>query len=231
MSDDSVDSAPRIIKIIVGEERGTPKVFYAPAAVLCRQSAFFKAALNGAFSEALQNSVALPEDEPARFEQVLCWMYGQQDISLFKGFKKFGNLDDDDDSDGRHLENICDFLILADKLLIEPPPASQLAEAMPNIALTDKNIRCAYSIALARPIATLFAEQSVYKYMCTIEGSSTEFHDFEFAKELEEVPGYAADLLGLVRHAICNGAKPLAKSYSIAFKSRSMSYISTRWVR
>lgn len=229
MCNGAEDSPPRIITITVGEERGQPKIFYAPAGVLCRQSAFFKAALNGAFAEAQQDSVALPEDDPVRLEQVLCWMYGQQDISLFKDFSNSEDLKDD--NDGRYLENICDFLVLADKLLIDPPPASQLAETMLNPPLTAKNIRCAYSITLARPIATLFAEHSVYKYMCTIEGSLTEFHDFEFAKELEEVPGYVADLLGLVRHAMCNGAKPLAKSYKIAFKCRTMSWISERWVR
>lgn len=218
---------PRMITINVGDPAGTNyQVFYVLATVLCQHSAFFRGALEGQFSEAHSDQVDLPEDDPILFSHILLWMHGQ-DYSFPVPFL-FGETDASAKpytfTTTSAMTNTLNFLILADKLLLEPNPAGHIAlKHMTNLMrggreLTADNIRLAYKVSSARPVALFFAKHSVAKYIATMSNqaftaaSTTAFGSttqkllaFEFAKELQEVSGYAADLLNLVALAIRDG--------------------------
>ncbi|KAL2844136.1 BTB/POZ protein [Aspergillus pseudoustus] len=50
-------------------------VFHVHRAILCSQSPFFKAAINGNFKEAMTNTIDLPEDDLWTIEHVLSFLY------------------------------------------------------------------------------------------------------------------------------------------------------------
>lgn len=130
----------------------------------------------------------MPEDDPVVFGQVLCWIYGRFDDVL--------NAD-------TTMESALDFMVLTDKLLIQPCPAQQIADQyvakfiINDNGLSAENIRRAYSILSGNPIAKVFAEHATLSYV----QSMSNWQEFIFERELKEVPGFAIDLLASVRQA------------------------------
>ena len=53
----------------------TQKTWSLPKKLLIHVSPFFNAALNGSWVEATSNSISLPEDNPAAFENFVQWIY------------------------------------------------------------------------------------------------------------------------------------------------------------
>lgn len=224
-----------MIKVTVGQDVGKPKVFHVHVGVLCRHSAFFRAALNGAFPEAQTNSIALPEDNPMRFEQILCWMYGQQDIFPTQTDKT--------------MADIFDFLVLADKLLVEPSPADYIAKTyMRSLICGDRvhtaedgvrttgvlcaeNIRRAYDLPFAKPIAKAFAKHSVPFYMDTMDQQSVGDKEFRFEKEAREVHGYAADVLFFTAEALRAASEQWQPPRTIAYLCPDHDSITELFVR
>lgn len=189
--------SPRVITLTVGQGDNT-KVFCVNAGILCHRSAFFRGALNGSFQEAQTNSIALPEDDPAVFGDILLWMH-RQDYAFHENDTIF---------------NMLDFVVLADKFLIEPGPAQQIADThmkcFKRASVSSEGIRRAYAIPSAKPIAIMLAKYSVDKYIrakiskiMEPRGWGAEQFPFEFAEELQEVNGYAADLAEFTTTAIC----------------------------
>lgn len=183
-----------LVTVTVGREGGTLETFRVQAGILSHHSAFFRAALSGSWHESKTKSVALPEDDPVAFGRILCYMYGRDVIDVTS------------------LSDVFQLLTLADKLMMDDTLAQIIAstkmQALMNEGkeLTAGNIRLAYSIPGAGPVAKIFAKYSVKKYMVIMHNKETypkqKFVVFEFAKELEEVHRYAIDLMGLVAHAI-----------------------------
>lgn len=61
-----------IVQVKVGPEKNT---FNIHKSILCNAGPYFKAALEGNFSEARDQILELPEDEPAVFERFQLWLY------------------------------------------------------------------------------------------------------------------------------------------------------------
>jgi BTB/POZ domain len=64
-----------MVKVYVGPKR---KEYHIHEESLCEQSDYFRAAFKGGFSEASDKQVYLEEDDPAAFEMVVRWIYGQR---------------------------------------------------------------------------------------------------------------------------------------------------------
>ncbi|KAF2151888.1 hypothetical protein K461DRAFT_294761 [Myriangium duriaei CBS 260.36] len=58
--------------VLVGKHK---TAFSVHTAIICRQSPFFKAALEGNWIESEQQTVKLPEDDPDTFSDFLKWLY------------------------------------------------------------------------------------------------------------------------------------------------------------
>lgn len=195
--------SPRIIKITVGNRKSDKyKVFYVLDTILCHHSPFFRAALNGSFAEAESGKVDLPEDDPNVFAHLLLWMHGQD--YTFK--------------DEYAMTDTLRLLELADKLLVGPALVQHVATFQMTALmkgrqeLTAEHIRLAYNIPSARSVARVFAKYSVRKYIQTMGKpangyvpKSSTLGNFPFSKELEEVHGYATDLISLVVLALRDG--------------------------
>ena len=59
-------------------------VWYLPKKLLTEHSSFFAAALDGAFSEAESNSIALHDDDPEVFKFFVQWLYCGHDAGIVK---------------------------------------------------------------------------------------------------------------------------------------------------
>lgn len=197
----SADSPPRLIKVTVGYVEDEPEVFWVMSDILCGHSKFFEAALNGTFSEAQTNSVALEEEDPQIFGALLCWMHGRSEI-----FETLPTMED-----------VLELMELADKLMVEGDLGTHIVEhTMPDLLesreeLIGDEIRRAYAIPGARAIGIFFAKHCVNYYMLMLRKEFEPLNhangndEFEYAYELQEVPGFAADLLGFVADAIRTG--------------------------
>lgn len=67
-----------IVTIYVGAER---IAFHIHGDLLCKHSAFFRAAFNSGFSEATERIMTLPDDTPQDFERFVHWLYNHASLS------------------------------------------------------------------------------------------------------------------------------------------------------
>lgn len=65
----------QFVHVKVGTDK---KTFIIHKGLLCQKSAYFNAALNGSFEEALAGEIDLPEEEPEIFEIVYHWLYSDK---------------------------------------------------------------------------------------------------------------------------------------------------------
>lgn len=115
-------------------------------------------------------------------------------------------------------ERSADFVLslmeLVDKLMVEGDLGGHIAKhALPRLFESREHLegyetKRAYAIPGARAVGRFFAKYSVRAYMMIMRGGfepsehANDNETFDYADELEEVPGYAADLLGFVAEAI-----------------------------
>ncbi|KAF2500821.1 hypothetical protein BU16DRAFT_523571 [Lophium mytilinum] len=64
------------VEVRVGRDPHTRR-WYLPEDLLCQTSAFFRAACKGAFKEAQERLISLPEDEPEIFELFIQWLFSK----------------------------------------------------------------------------------------------------------------------------------------------------------
>ena len=67
------------VRVVVGPEENHA-VWYLPKKLLTKHSSFFAAALDGGFSEAESNSIALHNDYPEVFKFFVRWLYCGDDV-------------------------------------------------------------------------------------------------------------------------------------------------------
>jgi len=191
------------VTIIVGKER---KEFVLPKALLCHHSKYFDRCFNGQFLQAYSQKVELIEDDSQAFSLLVKWIYISHTI---RGFNLTGSqivTHAEHGPESIRLSLYIKALVLADMLDIQQPVAMICGHISKCIShdgwiLLPYHIRAAYALPKSHPFRGLCAKVVVKPFLRRHLKDNT----FPYEKELEEVEGFAKDVLDAVSNALAPG--------------------------
>lgn len=166
---------------------GSPsESFHVHKSFLCNASSFFRAALEGRFSESADGVVNLPEDKPDTFDRFLAWLYLKEyDI---------GQLMKDRSNTG-YWRGIIHDHVFADKIHVEAFQKfiiDQVVEAYQSRNLDTMSLKIVREIYATTPEASPLRRLAVAMYELIPQDW---FQKEAVAKGLEKAPRFAAELI------------------------------------
>jgi hypothetical protein len=178
------------------------KDFELPKALLSYHSKFFDRAFNGDFKEGVEQAMEFKECSKATFEFAIQWIYtGQAAVPDALATKK-----------NEILSLLIEFLRLADRIDLLGPFHSIVQRVKETLAADSnlpepKHIRFSATLPQGHPLRHILALACVPSYLC--RSIPKEYHNrggtpFRFQKELDELEGFALDMMKALSECLGN---------------------------
>jgi hypothetical protein len=187
----------------------TNRDYKLPKALLCEQSPYFKAMFDGNFQESREQRACLTEDDVVsiqNFDLLVQYLYiGRINLEEFKpedkitaivGFARIADMCGLTGMESSLADQIEDVITLTSYIDMH----ASMAYRDPNLNLkwvTAHHIKSACRLPNSHAVRIILAKAAVEGYL--------RGKDFKFGQEIEDAPGFAADLLKAVKKTFNTG--------------------------
>jgi BTB/POZ domain len=185
------------------------EIFHVHKAFLCEVSPFFRAALDGAFKEALEDAMTFPEDKQETFERFLAWLYFKE----YAVTSKEGSARLEDKDTENCWDDIIDDHVFADKIKAEAfdrEIMTRVLHAYQFWGLKQMKFKAIVRIYTECRENSSLRRLAVAMHECN---SPHWFQDPAVARGLQKVPDFAIDLVKKLAGSGRSARKPMSLKF------------------